>query len=125
MVPGYDAAASGGRRNFANFPVGPSDAPNKKPTGGAFEFDGGEIIFSLPNGLQAYMLANAEGARIDVGPTTIGSIAGDIPGCRNAAERRDPASHATGRTAIPAHAQAGHHHHARQRANRRRVARAG
>jgi serine/threonine-protein kinase len=67
----YDAAASGGRRNFANFPVGPSDAPNKKPTGGAFEFDGGEIIFSLPNGLQAYMLANAEGARIDVGPTTI------------------------------------------------------
>src|SRR5262249_1290203 len=33
--------------------------------------DGGEIIFRLPNGLQAYMLVDARGNRIDRGPTTV------------------------------------------------------
>jgi tetratricopeptide (TPR) repeat protein/mono/diheme cytochrome c family protein len=36
-----------------------------------FQEDGGEIIFSLPNGLQAYMLVNGQGQRIDKGPTNI------------------------------------------------------
>ena len=35
-----------------------------------FKHDGGEIIFSLPNGLQAYMLATAREA-LDKGPTNI------------------------------------------------------
>lgn len=32
---------------------------------------GGEMIFNLPNGLQAYYLADAKGRRIDAGPTEI------------------------------------------------------
>ena len=33
--------------------------------------DGGEIIFNLPNGLQAYMLVNKDGDRIEEGPIKI------------------------------------------------------
>jgi hypothetical protein len=54
----YDFAASAGNRNFFNNPL-------------AFDYDGGEIIFSLPNGLQAYMIVNREGQRLDKAPTKI------------------------------------------------------
>jgi hypothetical protein len=37
----------------------------------AFKHDGGESIFSLPNGFQAYYLNTAKGDRIDKGPTDI------------------------------------------------------
>jgi Domain of unknown function (DUF4384) len=37
----------------------------------AFKHDGGETIFSLPNGFQAYYLNTAPGARLDKGPTEI------------------------------------------------------
>ena len=61
----YDFAANTGRQNLFARPLGPgsSDAD--------FSHDGGEIIFSLPNGLQAYFLADAKGERIDKGPTAI------------------------------------------------------
>jgi len=36
-----------------------------------FKHDGGELIFSLPNGLQAYMLVDGNGKRIDKGPIEI------------------------------------------------------
>jgi hypothetical protein len=36
-----------------------------------FRHDGEEIIFSLPNGLQAYMLANAQGVRLNQAPIEI------------------------------------------------------
>ncbi len=36
-----------------------------------FVQDGGEIIYHLPNGLQAYMLVDKDGNRLDVGPTDI------------------------------------------------------
>lgn len=36
-----------------------------------FEHDGGELIFSLPNGFQGYMLVNTDGTRIDKGPQNI------------------------------------------------------
>lgn len=36
-----------------------------------FKQDGGEIIFHLPNGLQAYMLVNKDGNRLDRGPDNI------------------------------------------------------
>ncbi len=54
----YDFAASAGRRNFFTDPLN-------------FDFDGSEIIFSLPNGLQAYMITDREGRRIDKAPTNI------------------------------------------------------
>jgi Domain of unknown function (DUF4384) len=44
-------------------PVGLSDD--------AFKHDGGETIFSLPNGFQAYYLNTAKGERLDKGPTEI------------------------------------------------------
>jgi hypothetical protein len=34
-------------------------------------FDGGELICSLPNGLQAYLLAKSNGERLDIGPTSV------------------------------------------------------
>ena len=37
----------------------------------SFERDGGEVIFNLPNGLQAYYIADGEGNRINVAPTEI------------------------------------------------------
>ena len=37
----------------------------------SFERDGGEVIFNLPNGLQAYYISDGAGNRIDVAPTDI------------------------------------------------------
>ena len=43
-----------------------------RPAGAsAFRHDGGETIFSLPNGFQGYYLSRADGARLDKGPTQI------------------------------------------------------
>ena len=36
-----------------------------------FRHDGGEVVFNLPNGLQAYYISDASGNRIDEAPTTI------------------------------------------------------
>ena len=37
----------------------------------SFEHDGGEIVFNLPNGLQAYYLSDAGGNRLDAAPINI------------------------------------------------------
>ena len=37
----------------------------------SFQRDGGEVIFNLPNGLQAYYIADGQGNRIDEAPTAI------------------------------------------------------
>jgi tetratricopeptide (TPR) repeat protein/mono/diheme cytochrome c family protein len=61
----YDFAANTGRQNLFAHPLGPgTDAAS-------FRHDGGEIIFTLPNGLHAYFLADAQGRRLDKGPTAI------------------------------------------------------
>ena len=50
----------------------------------SFERDGGEVIFNLPNGLQAYYIADGQGNRIDVAPTAIVSNpAANNPAVRN------------------------------------------
>ncbi len=50
----------------------------------SFERDGGEVIFNLPNGLQAYYIADGQGNRIDVAPTAIVSNpAANDPAVRN------------------------------------------
>lgn len=51
---------------FAN-PIGPQPVSATK----AFQHDGGEIIFQLPNGMLAYRLVSATGAILDKGPTSI------------------------------------------------------
>ena len=67
----YDFAASVGVRNIFTHPL-------------SFTHDGGEIIFNLPNGLQAYYLADAGGRRLDVAPINIVSnLAASDPTVRN------------------------------------------
>lgn len=61
----YDFAGNEGRQNLRAHPLGPSSEET------SFRHDGGEIIFSLPNGLQGYMLVDAQGNRLDSGPTQI------------------------------------------------------
>jgi len=59
----YDFAGNANLQNLFAHPLGPFN--------GGFQHDGGEIIFNLPNGLQAYLLVDAAGQRIDKGPTAI------------------------------------------------------
>ncbi len=66
----YDFRANEGTGNIFKFPLGPVFTRNPFPRL-AFEHAGGEIIFSLPNKLQAYLLVKADGTRIDDGPPDI------------------------------------------------------
>ncbi len=67
----HDFAGSAGAQNIFTHPL-------------SFERDGGEVIFNLPNGLQAYYIADGQGNRIDVAPTQIVSNpAAKEPAVRN------------------------------------------
>ena len=67
----HDFAGSTGAQNIFTHPL-------------SFERDGGEAIFNLPNGLQAYYISDAAGNRIDVAPTDIVSNpAASDPSVRN------------------------------------------
>lgn len=68
----YDFGTNTGPANLFDFPLGPKGTW-KDGRLAVFEFDhdGGEVIFNLPNGFQAYGLFDAKGNRIDVGPTSI------------------------------------------------------
>src|SRR5262249_18441829 len=65
----YDFPAATGAdaefRDLFRHPLGPPPERN------AFRPAGGEIIFNLPNGLQGYMLTDADGRRIDRGPLNV------------------------------------------------------
>ncbi|WVT74688.1 c-type cytochrome [Sinorhizobium chiapasense] len=70
----YDFGGDVGKQVLKRFPHGPKELA---PLGAGlvpFEHDGGEMIFSLPNGLQGYYLSTAAGKQLDVGPTTIVSF---------------------------------------------------
>ena len=54
----YDFAGSVGTQNIFTYPLD-------------FTHDGGEVIFNLPNGLQAYYLVNASGSRLEAAPINI------------------------------------------------------
>jgi tetratricopeptide (TPR) repeat protein len=62
----YDFASNVDRQNLFAYPLGPDGDADA-----TFRHDGGEIIFNLPNGLQAYMLVDGQGRRIDKGPVQI------------------------------------------------------
>jgi hypothetical protein len=64
----YDFAGNVGRQNLFAYPLGPGVADDAES---GFLHDGGELIFSLPNGLHGYLLVNREGIRIDKGPIEI------------------------------------------------------
>jgi hypothetical protein len=64
----YDFAGSDGLRDALARPLGP-ECTEMKP---AFRQDGGEVIFSLPDGWQGYALVDGLGRRLDVdAPVTI------------------------------------------------------
>ncbi|MBK8204207.1 MAG: hypothetical protein IPK68_18460 [Bdellovibrionales bacterium] len=67
----YDFATTSGRASIFNFPVGPIALNMNFFEPETFIQDGGEIIFNLPNGLQAYVIVDGRGRRIDVAPVTV------------------------------------------------------
>ena len=66
----YDFLSSNRTAILSEFPLGPKFEGNPFDDV-AFDHDGGEIIFQLPNGLQAYLLIDALGNRIDAGPIEV------------------------------------------------------
>ncbi|WP_312361784.1 c-type cytochrome [Ensifer sp.] len=70
----YDFAGDAGKQVLKRFPHGPKALGALDAGLVPFEHDGGEMIFSLPNGLQGYYLSTAAGKQLDVGPTTIVSF---------------------------------------------------
>jgi hypothetical protein len=60
----YDFSGNRGRQSLFEHPLGPG-GPN------GFQHNGGETIFGLPNGFQAYYLNNAKGEPLSRGPTNI------------------------------------------------------
>ena len=70
----YDFAGDVDRQDLKRFPHGP-ESIGQLPAGlHPFEHDGGEMIFSLPNGMQGYYLSTSKGDRLNVGPTAIVSF---------------------------------------------------
>jgi mono/diheme cytochrome c family protein len=70
----YDFQAGNRRAILSQFPLGPV-YPGNESSKLAFEHDGGEVIFNLPNGLQAYLLIDGQDNRIDAGPIEVVSDA--------------------------------------------------
>lgn len=66
----YDFAGSVGRQNISVHPL-------------SFNHDGGEVVFNLPNGLQAYHLFDAAGIRLDKAPVEIVSTDASDPAVSN------------------------------------------
>src|SRR6185436_18726322 len=66
----YDFNSNLGRADLLANPLGPAnrDQRNFEHT---FEHAGGEVIFSMPNGMQGYMLVNAVGDKLDKAPFNI------------------------------------------------------
>lgn len=64
----YDFFRNNGDANLFDFPLGP---PEAFETDFAFQHDGGEVIYTLPNGFQAYALVTASGQRISIAPSAI------------------------------------------------------
>lgn len=66
----YDFKPRRAKADLMRFPLGPKFEANKFPKF-VFEHDGGEAIWSLPNGMQAYILIDGKGDRIDSGPIDV------------------------------------------------------
>ena len=67
----YDFGGKNRRQNLEETPFGPTVPSELAGEVEAFVHDGGEFIFSLPNGLHGYFLATAQGQRLDTGPSAI------------------------------------------------------
>ncbi len=66
----YDFGKSFGRGVLFRFPLGPQFDGNEFDRF-AFQHDGGEVIWALPNGFQAYYICDGEGNRLDTAPVEV------------------------------------------------------
>ena len=66
----YDFNDDEDRADLRANPLGPAAIDNQN-FNRTFEHAGGEVIYSLPNGMQAYLLLAANGQRLDVAPKEI------------------------------------------------------
>ena len=76
----YDFSASVGNQSLSLHPDGPYQEIEQKYGLETFEHDGGEMIFSLPNGLQGYYLSLSNGSRLTEGPASIVAFRERKPG---------------------------------------------
>ena len=67
----YDFANSDGVQSLLLHPDGPLEAVPLPSGTEPFQHDGGEMIFTLDNGLQGYYLSTSAGLRLQVGPASI------------------------------------------------------
>ena len=67
----YDFSPGNTRSVLYRFALGPKFDGNEFGQRFAFDHDGGELIFSLPNGLQGYMLIDGKGNKIQEGPIKV------------------------------------------------------
>lgn len=66
----YDFGKAFGRAVLFRFPLGPRFEGNEFDRF-AFEHDGGEVVYALPNGFQGYFICDGEGARLDEAPVNV------------------------------------------------------
>ena len=67
----FQRTAGGSHQDIRQAPLGPPEARITGNDRYVFHHDGGEMIYSLPNGLQGYLLATADGTRLDRAPIGI------------------------------------------------------
>ena len=67
----YDMAKSTGEGNLRDRPHGPQNVEPLDTGLKSFVHDGGEMLFSLPNGMQGYYLSTAAGDRLDDAPEKV------------------------------------------------------
>jgi hypothetical protein len=68
----YDFGSSSGQQHLESKPLGPLAAFGNLNGGRhVFSHDGGEVIFSLPNGLHGYLLFTSKGDLLDQAPSNI------------------------------------------------------
>lgn len=66
----YDFKSTAGKQNLLENPLGPAFDGTRFDRY-AFQHDGGELIFNLPNGFQAYLLIDGNGKYIQRGPIDV------------------------------------------------------
>jgi serine/threonine-protein kinase len=78
----YDFGGSSAKQVLFRFPLGPKfdDNPFTKNPDLAFQEDGGEFVFNLPNGLNGYYISDAAGKRLDEAPVSVVRDLSEIAG---------------------------------------------
>jgi serine/threonine-protein kinase len=76
----HDFGRNSGKAILARFPLGPKSFAGTDFADFAYEQDGGEIVFRLPNGLQGYMIVDKDGKKIPDAPVSVVRDLSEIAG---------------------------------------------